>query len=42
MPLPWWLWILIALGVALIGFLKIKVWKSMGKKSTRSTTKDED
>jgi hypothetical protein len=42
MPFPWWAWVLIAIAVALIGFLKVKVWRSMGQKKSQPKPKDED
>jgi len=42
MTFPWWGWVLIAIAVGVIGFLKLKVWKTMTKKPTSKNQKDED
>ena len=31
--MPWWGWVLVAVAVAVIGYLKLKVWNSMAKKN---------
>lgn len=42
--LDWWIWILIAVGVIGIGYLKLKVFNAMLKKKPKQTQieKDED
>lgn len=40
--MPWWAWILIAISITVIGYLKLKVWKSMAKKKPKKFEKDED
>ncbi len=41
--MPWWGWILIAIGVVVIGYLKLKVWGTMTKKkSVKPNQKEED
>lgn len=32
--LDWWVWVLIAVAVVGIGYLKLKVWGAMTKKKT--------
>ena len=40
--MPWWAWVLIAVAVAVIGYLKLKVWNSMTKKKPIQSEKNED
>ena len=41
--MPWWGWILIAIAVVVIGYLKLKVWGLMTKKkSNKPNQKEED
>jgi len=30
--MDWWVWVLIAVGVAVLGYIKIKVWKILLEK----------
>ncbi len=39
--MPWWAWVLIAVAVIVIGYLKLKVWNAMTKKP-KKFEKDED
>lgn len=32
MQLPWWAWVLIAVGVVLIGYVKLKAWAAIKRK----------
>jgi hypothetical protein len=40
--MPWWGWVLIAVAVIVIGYLKLKVWNSMAKKKPNQSEKNED
>lgn len=41
--MPWWGWILIAVAVVVIGYLKLKVWGAMTKKKpVQQNQKEED
>jgi hypothetical protein len=40
--MPWWGWVLIVVGVAAIGYLKVNVWTKMTKKKPNKNQKDED
>jgi uncharacterized membrane protein YciS (DUF1049 family) len=40
--MPWWTWVLIAITIAGIGYLKLKVWNTMAKKKPKRFEKDED
>jgi uncharacterized membrane protein YciS (DUF1049 family) len=40
--MPWWAWILIAMTIAGIGYLKLKVWNSMTKKKAKKIENNED
>jgi hypothetical protein len=38
----WWMWVVIAIAVGMIGYLKLTVWRSMAKKKPSKQVKDED
>ncbi|MDD2429012.1 MAG: hypothetical protein PHQ85_05465 [Eubacteriales bacterium] len=40
--MEWWVWVLIALGVLVLGYVKLKVFNNIIKKKKRPTFKDED
>ncbi len=40
--MAWWAWVLIAVAVIVIGYLKLKVWNSMAKKKPNQSEKNED
>jgi heme/copper-type cytochrome/quinol oxidase subunit 2 len=40
--MAWWAWVLIAVAVIVIGYLKLKVWNSMAKKKPTQSEKNED
>jgi uncharacterized membrane protein YciS (DUF1049 family) len=40
--MPWWAWVLIAVTIAGIGYLKLKVWNTTAKKKPKRFEKDED
>jgi hypothetical protein len=42
LELDWWVWVLIGLGVVIIGYLKLKVWGAMSKKKTPTKHQEND
>jgi len=40
--LDWWLWVLIGVGVIVIGYLKLNVWGAMRKKKTPPKQQEND
>ncbi len=41
--MEWWVWVLIAVGVVLLGMLKLSVWKKIqARKASKHKFTDED
>lgn len=40
--MEWWAWVLIGIGVVVIGYIKITVFKKMKEKSKKPKFTDED
>jgi len=40
--MEWWMYVLIALGIAALGLLKLKIFSAMRKKSGKKRFTDED